>query len=302
MSVQRKASKLPLVCLFCLTIGYSQGFLDQSSYRRTLIHEHKERSHKINSLLTLNAAPEDTKPKKNKISGVYSRPSAAIERGSGFFVPGLEGPKVRLAVGFVLLILTAVNHAYANTAGNAGNTFSEGLAVVYCLLVLFQGAVEFSREMRGTVVVGQQNSRSPQKTYQQQWSIPTDDEWKDRIEWAAQSYLALTPATHMMLVGPGKVLYSLGSTDQPEATDETSQACQAALETLSSSKSGRVSLPSTHPVATGLAPIEHNRCIVLQRVDDDEQLCWVMTSNELLASFTKQDLQWLGQLARYVQP
>ena len=32
----------------------------------------------------------------NKRKGVYSRPSAAIERGSGFFIPGLEGGRVRV--------------------------------------------------------------------------------------------------------------------------------------------------------------------------------------------------------------
>ena len=28
--------------------------------------------------------------KKEKVEGVYARPSAAIERGSGFYIPGLE--------------------------------------------------------------------------------------------------------------------------------------------------------------------------------------------------------------------
>ena len=40
---------------------------------------------------------------KKKSSGVYARPSAAIERGSGFFIPGLEGSRVRLLFGILAL-------------------------------------------------------------------------------------------------------------------------------------------------------------------------------------------------------
>jgi hypothetical protein len=42
------------------------------------------------------------------------------------------------------------------------------------------------------------------------------------------------------------------------------------------------------------------RSVVLQRIND--QLCWMMVSNQLLASFTTNDLQWLGQLAKYTNP
>eukprot|EP00981_Chlorochromonas_danica_P000266 scaffold61_cov180-Ochromonas_danica.AAC.18 len=41
--------------------------------------------------------------------GYYVRPSAAIERGGGFFVPGLEGDKIRLASALLLLLLLLVN-------------------------------------------------------------------------------------------------------------------------------------------------------------------------------------------------
>ena len=38
------------------------------------------------------------------MKGFYRRPSKAIEQGGGFFVPGLEGERVRLLTAFALLI------------------------------------------------------------------------------------------------------------------------------------------------------------------------------------------------------
>ena len=81
------------------------------------------------------------------------RPSAAIERGSGFFIPGLEGPKVRLLFGIVVLLLTAVNRALTIILPTDGAmTVTETLAIGYAMLLLLQAAIEFGKEERGFVV------------------------------------------------------------------------------------------------------------------------------------------------------
>ena len=43
------------------------------------------------------------------MKGYYRRPSKAIERGGGFFVPGLEGEKIRVFSASILFILFAIN-------------------------------------------------------------------------------------------------------------------------------------------------------------------------------------------------
>lgn len=315
--------RLPLLLFTCvapLRQGYVLPF--RGSHRTSQRPFQCTRNSKQNchwSAVSLRAAGDDSSnvsssSSKNKSRGVYSRPSAAIERGSGFFVPGLEGPKVRLAVGLVLIALTVVNHslsAAATTADmNPANTFAEGLAGVYSILVLLQAAIEYTKETRGQIMIlgkdepatSSTSSQSTTSSLSQQWSMQVDQEWRERVEWMASLYMSLTPATHIMLVGPGKVLYWLGSTAQPSFSEAQEKGCLAALETVSKSKGGRVSLPEAHPAVTSLAPANHSRCVVLQRVDDSSQLALMMTSDQLLPSFTKQDLQWLGQLARYVQP
>ena len=48
--------------------------------------------------------------------GFYIRPSAAIERGGGFFIPGLEGAKLRIALGGGLLVLSGLSIAASGDA------------------------------------------------------------------------------------------------------------------------------------------------------------------------------------------
>lgn len=262
--------------------------------------------------------------KRTKSKGVYVRPSGAIEKGSGFFVPGLEGPKVRVVVGIVLLGLTAVNHITSPTPfGNI--SFEEVVAILYSLLVLFQAAIEYGKEE--LIVEGTSRSIIIAKTTTdeellQKWATSSsslDDDEKSKIQWAAASYLSITPATQMMLLkkseSPGyQTVYRLGnsgnSCNSRNATDE-SAGIEAALKQLQQSKGGRISLPLTHPaaVALGLSAGDDDddddsnnnsrtRCIVLQRITDNS--CWLVTSDQLLARFTQADLKWLGRLAAYV--
>jgi hypothetical protein len=260
---------------------------------------------------------------KRRRNGVYVRPSAAIERGSGFFVPGLEGFKVRILVGCVLMLLTIFNHWYdqryitpesaSSLSIITGNAFSENLAIVYGMLVLLQGIIEARKEGL-SVVPSSSNDDTLQapagvKRLQQQWSVENTGEnadWCRQVEWAASTYLSLTPATNLILIGPGKVVFSLGTSPRRIISDEDEAlGCSAALATLAQSKSGRVSLPVNHVSVETLVPSSADssaspRCAVLQRVDD--QLCFLMTSDQLLVAFTLYDLQWLGQLAKYVNP
>jgi hypothetical protein len=237
--------------------------------------------------------------KDNK--GVYSRPSAAIERGSGFFIPGLEGPRVRLVFGVVVLLLTALNHELSSSSPTVA--FSEGLAGVYAILLLFQAAIEFGKEEKGFVVTLENEEATDSATtapsFSQTWTSSNElsQDEKEKGQWAAASYVAMTPATHMLLLDQKDgVVYRLGST--PAISVTAMEGTQAAFQALEKSSSGRISLPPTHPAVTSLSSAEHGRCVVLQRIHESK--CWMMTSNQLLAAFTKEDLKWLGQLAKHV--
>jgi len=274
----------------------------------------------------------DTNKKLGRKQGVYVRPSGAIERGSGFFVPGLEGPKVRLVIGFVLLAATGVNHFVLGVSSSGSSSedplsFSEITAVVYSILLLFQSAIEYVKEAlpaasgdasstpaRESSSATADAAADDTEVLEQKWSTVTDIEsgYRSRVQWAAASYLSMTPTTQMMLLddsGEGKtgtVRYRLGGTENA-ATGETETGATAALDELRQSKGGRISLPLTHPAVTALlesSSIDESgggdrpRTVVLQRITQDS--CWMVISDQLLAGYTQGDLRWLGRLAGYV--
>ena len=289
------------------------------------------------TLIRTSKSPTTTTKKTKNANGVYIRPSAAIERGSGFFVPGLEGYKVRLFVGSIVVVLTVLLHFYHTSTSSttilpgenisdSGNNFAESLAIFYGLLVLLQGSIEARKDIFTTSnsndsISTINNNGQNIQVYQQQWSIEVSDtEWRDKVEWVASTYLSLTSATNMILIGPGKIIFSLGTTARPSNAKENDadevEGCHGALATVAQSKSGCLSLPMNHvTVRTLLSPSSTTpndlldnpnvnssppRSVVLQRIND--QLCWMMVSDQLLASFTTNDVQWLGQLAQYTNP
>jgi hypothetical protein len=292
--------------------------------------------------------------------GVYTRPSAAIERGSGFFVPGLEGPKVRVVFGIVLLGFVTLNkyvYLYSNHISSISSSsssswtlsISEIVTLLFSVLVLLQGAIEYQKENYQRLIPSSSSSSTSTATttttttYQQVWHVSisasssfSNEIWKDKVEWAATTYLTITPATAMLLINGryGTVLFSLiqPSTDCIPSSigwndPNTATAVRAAWNTIASSaSSGRVSLPLTHPAAASLldridpessndknTPTTTIRTILLQRISKPEKddiakssssssLFWWIASDQLLPAFTSRDLQWLGQLAQYVDP
>ena len=256
---------------------------------------------------------------KQKPSGVYSRPSAAIEKGSGFYVPGLEGSRVRILFGILVLALS-----YVNTLLGLGDSnlqaveFSQKLTVFYGALLLFQGLVESAKEAGLGVDFDSMeidpNAKSPKSVKMDSSSVTKNlsqyansslgKKDVDQYRWTAASFVALTPATHFLVLeeekdGSFQVMYSLG--DALEKPD--SSAIEAAISTVYNSKGGRVAVPETHPSAA-LLPDENKRCILLQKINmeanDGKRRCIMVASNQLLAAFTKNDLNWLGCLGAYV--
>ena len=296
------------------------------------------------AVIPKNTATESSTQTKTvgRNEGVYVRPSAAVERGSGFFIPGLEGPRLRLVAGSLGLALAAWNHysqgaaGDSETAANATINIDEVTAVVFSLLVLLQGSIEAVREKQ-PITTSPVDSRKRRTVVDNTratgliWTLPEiTDSWLDsldrrnRIEWVGQTYLALTPATCLWLLSTDDgIVFRIEQEDRTKSAitgTEQSASClpdEAKYDTdssisvgpeanalLAQSSSGQISLPITHPVSQSLLKVSGRdgsggaRTVVLQRID--ETTCFAMTSTELLAAFRKQDLSWLGQLAKYV--
>ena len=247
------------------------------------------------------------KRKQKKVSGVYSRPSAAIERGSGFYVPGLEGYRVRIFSGVAILALSFVNvqQSQPDSSAISGTLeLSMNLANGYGLLLLFQALIDVGKETlfansddgESTVL----SSKSTSNVDMEQIISPTlknDDALEAAVQWAAATFISLTPSNKFMLLSKEEILYSLGTGLKSSLSTQANECTVDVFETLSSSKSGRVAVPSTHPIFSIISE-NSRRCVILQRINESKAI--VVGSDQLLQSYTKSDLRWLGNLARYI--
>mmetsp|Transcript_16398 Transcript_16398/g.34668 ORF Transcript_16398/g.34668 Transcript_16398/m.34668 type:complete len:343 (-) Transcript_16398:101-1129(-) len=275
-----------------------------------------------NRALALSASSSDDNEKAGSTSrsardrGIYARPSAAIERGSGFFIPGLEGSRIRFTFGITVLLADAANHfLVGGQPGDWGQTVAEVVSAFYGALLLLQGSIELGVEKglaepqavggddegiisaqtddSGTIV---NNSRSAASALQE------DEAASRMIQRLAQTIIAFTPATYFRFLDEDLgVLYSYGVTDADNLdADEQKRLAKLSIDALSDSRGGRVALPSEHP-ASKLLPAAATRCILVQKLNGykNSRGCLIIGSDKLLQSFTKNDLRWIGQLADY---
>ena len=253
--------------------------------------------------------------------GIYARPSAAIERGSGFFIPGLEGSRIRFIFGITVLLADAANHVLeGGRPGDWGQIVAEAVTAFYGALLLLQGSIELGVE-KGFAqggggddedIIGSSESgdgatpkRENGSGIKVNESLSGDENALNAIQRMARTITTFTPATSFQFVAEDVgVLFSSGNENDGVASidaDEQKILTKISLDTVSESRGGRVALPSDHP-ASKLLPEAARRCILVQRVDDGYQgarCCMIIGSDKLLPSFTKNDLRWIGQLAKY---
>ena len=150
------------------------------------------------------------------------------------------------------------------------------------------------------------------------------------IRKLARAIIAFTPATNVQLVSEDlKLYYSFGSSsssvdDERQQRDSNSEdynheerkrLITLALDTISTNSRGGkfIALPSEHPSSKLIPNILARRCVLVQKMDNHHpsllplgvgessgsRTCLIIGSDNLLQSYTKNDLRWIGQLAEY---
>ena len=299
-------------------------------------HHHPSRTHSFALTATSsnnddnNNSSSGSTSKSSRERGIYARPSAAIEKGSGFFIPGLEGSRIRFLFGITVLLADVANHVFVGSQpGDVGQIVAEGLSAFYGALLLLQGSIELGVEKGlalggggGTtnnsdegITSGDGNAivsnvgNGGSKTISD--ALQENESATRTIQRMAKTIIAYTPATKFRFLSEDLgVLYSFGIGNQQEQatdiidTNEQKRLAKLALDAVSASKGGRVALPSDHP-ASKLLPDNATRCILVQKVNgfnngsQQAACCVIIGSDKLLPSFTKNDLRWIGQLADY---
>ena len=302
----RAASTAPKPKILC--------FIATTSHHYNSILPSTHQRHMRKSVLFLSQNNNDGGTSKSaRERGIYSRPSAAIERGSGFFIPGLEGPRIRLLFGITVLISDAINHFLAESQpGDVGQIIAESTAAFYGALLLLQGLIE-SGGVRKTqeidTSVGEGNVmdiRFPRKSIEIfADELKSTERVFSAVQKVAQTIINFTPTRYILLANDDAgVLYSLSTSNDTAETissKEQRELIELALDAVSKSRGGRVALPSDHPVSKLLSP-STKRCILVQKLNFQRGGCLIMGSDTLLPSFTKNDLRWIGQLGETIKP
>ena len=258
---------------------------------QTKLHKHPSSQ---NTHLSLK---HQTKLHANKKRGIYSRPSAAIEKGSGFFVPGLEGGRVRIVFGITLLLANIVNDTVNNVSTTTTNQigFTEWVGIVFALIIILQGVLEDVQE--NTLIDEPADVNSRMEVVQN--SKPTlSSILVDQLRWVGLTIFSFT-STNKFLIWDNTDSFCF-TLSPSKLGDVDPNVIQAARQSLSVSQTGTISVPNTHPIG---AILEEGDCgVILQRISEDDSWGMVLvTDRDVQVAFTKNDFRWLPVLARLIR-
>jgi hypothetical protein len=151
---------------------------------------------------SLRATPKETQSeaiaRRGERKGFYVRPSAAIEKGGGFFIPGFEGWKLRGLIASVLVFLL-----FSNRAGGYDPTpnqlVSEAIASTAVLALIVQTANQYLGFGDAVAKASEQAGDLTRSTYLR----PEADEFT--ATWAAKALVYTSDASVVILFRDGQV-------------------------------------------------------------------------------------------------
>ena len=167
-------------------------------------------------------------------SGYGARPSAAVEQGGSFYVPGLEGSKLRVAGATVLSVGLVLNRVLSPGEPVGSQLVSEVLGALGCAIIFVQAAAQarIEKEQERDALRAAFASRMSE---QQEMSatLQADAAQASRAKWAASALLKLTPARAVIWVDDAagaEVRLSFGRF--PEADKAAAPSSGATLRSL----------------------------------------------------------------------
>uniref|UniRef100_A0A7S0BH83 GAF domain-containing protein n=1 Tax=Rhodosorus marinus TaxID=101924 RepID=A0A7S0BH83_9RHOD len=162
-----------------------------------------------------------TDPKKNPgvvKKGFYIRPSKAIEKGGGFYVPGLRGWRLRASVGSLLIALLTANHISAGPNLPRDFLISELIAGLSATGVIASAAyTAWSEAEEEAAVKAAATSVDVEETGASMVASSNPSNFKnpklvDEVEWAKTVLLDLTNASSIAVVVDDALRFHFGDT------------------------------------------------------------------------------------------
>lgn len=165
-------------------------------------------------------------------SGYYKRPSAALEQGGSFYVPGLEGSRLRVGGAAVLAVGLVLNRVLSPGEPVSSQVVSEALGAIGCVIILVQSALQARIEAQIEEDELRAAFASRNKERQElSASLEADALRAARAKWAAGALLRVTPARAVLWVdGDDSLVLKCGRF--PDADDARPPSSGAPLRAL----------------------------------------------------------------------
>ena len=236
----------------------------------------------------------------------YNRPSAALERGGGFYVPGLEGTKLRVVAATVLTAGLTLNRFLSPGEPASSQIVSEALGAFGCLLIFAQSAsqAKLEKEIEADDLRAAFAARQSE-VQELSSSLRADANQEARARWSAAALLRLTPARAVLWIGAGAneaaddVLIRYGRFPPGDAaTAKGAGGAQLRAMLPVGVRSTSVELSDGVSEARPPAPLPSNAAsVALCRCGDGV----VALASERPAAFSPQHIQWLEAAARLLE-
>mmetsp|Transcript_50926 Transcript_50926/g.161016 ORF Transcript_50926/g.161016 Transcript_50926/m.161016 type:complete len:344 (+) Transcript_50926:24-1055(+) len=210
---------------------------------------------------------------RGKSDGFYVRPSAAVEKGGAFFVPGLEGFRLKLLAASVLGLALVANRLASPGEPASSQLVSEALGAAACAQLLLQVAAE-AQAGRDEAAEQARALASARLSERLEVSPALDASRSSRAQWAAATLLRQTAASAVALYAlPGGAAGGGGARVEPllRSGRLPSSAALPSGEALAASlaESGGLYVPEAAVAAKDLALPQTAGSAVLQRCGDD---------------------------------
>jgi len=114
--------------------------------RKSLDNNNNNNNKRLSSLLLKDRSIDDLTDLSNDIGrkgmkGYYRRPSRAIEKGGGFFIPGFENERIRILSSTILLVLLIINRSGVQIT-TTSQIITELTGTIMILLLFLQGIAD----------------------------------------------------------------------------------------------------------------------------------------------------------------
>ena len=238
------------------------------------------------------AAMASPPPPLNKGYGI--RPSAAVEQGGGFYVPGFEGTKLRVTAAAVLSAGLVLNRVLSPGEPASSQIVSEALGAFGCVLIFAQSAAQskLQAEMEADELRAAFASRMSE-TQELDGSLTADATREARARWAATTLLKLTPARAVLWVGGDGLLLKFGRFPEADAAEPVGDgsALRAMLPAGSPSQCVELSERPPSPLPSNAASAALCRC------GDGV----IVLASERPAAFSAKHVRWLEQSCKQLE-